>query len=80
MPNAYGVEVLGDEIEVGGTSAADRNIYSDNSVAGVKVSGDDNETVIRGNDLGVDADRQTDKFNSTDAIEVSGLDPDWVGL
>ena len=79
VPNAYGVEVLGDEIEVGGTSAADRNIFSFNSVAGVKVSGDANETVIRGNDFGVAADSQTDKFNSTDAIEVSGLDPDWVG-
>lgn len=63
-----------DDDTIGGTSPADRNIISGNTNYGIAVDASlntSNNTVIRGNYIGVGADGTSDKGNGSDGISTS---------
>jgi Domain of unknown function (DUF4347)/Periplasmic copper-binding protein (NosD) len=49
-----GIQILGSNATVGGTTAADRNVISGNSTYGIELSGGKKNNVVLGNYIGVD--------------------------
>lgn len=73
--NNNGVSVNNsDDDTIGGTSAADRNIIAGNTNYGIGVGASlntSNNTIIRGNYIGVGSNGTTDKGNGSDGINIS---------
>ncbi|MGN6546252.1 MAG: DUF4347 domain-containing protein, partial [Aureliella sp.] len=68
--NNAGVYVAGSNNQIGGSTAADRNVISGNTTVGVSVAGSGN--IVSGNYIGVASDGSTALGNSGDGINVSG--------
>ncbi len=71
-PNEIGISVVGNAATIGGTTAADRNVFADNSDQGIQVFADADTTAIRGNYFGTMPDGTTPAAGNGDDIEVVG--------
>ncbi len=61
-----------EDVVIGGTTAAERNIISANSYTGIEVNGNSPRTIIKGNLIGVGADGVTSLGNLQEGIKITG--------
>ncbi len=65
-----GIALSSDNNQVGGTTAAARNIISGNTSDGIALDGDNN--IVQGNYIGTDITGTVDLGNTDDGIDISG--------
>jgi len=70
MPNRVGVVLVGDNVRLGGTTAADRNVISGNTESGIEL-GPSHDAVISGNYIGTNAAGTSALPNGRDGVETT---------
>jgi hypothetical protein len=80
LGNTNGIYLNGaDNVTIGGTTAAERNLISGNVATGILVSSGSDGTVIIGNHIGVDATAIAREGNGTNGIHLSGATNTRIG-
>ena len=78
--NQGGIQVFSASNTIGGLSAADRNVISGNTNAGITLDGGGaTGNQVLGNFVGVDASGTIDRGNTDEGIEIDGADNNTVG-
>jgi len=70
VPNRVGVVLVGNNVRLGGTTAADRNVISGNTESGIEL-GPSHDAVISGNYIGTNAAGTSALPNGRDGIETT---------
>ncbi len=72
IPNRVGLSIFGEDNRIGGPDAADRNVVSGNTIAGIGLGTGALRTLVQGNHVGTDSTATANRGNKDSGILVSG--------